>query len=1031
MQDKEQCRCQHCKNLFRQYLEKIAETEPAIKEKYPVNLETGKLPDFEERFEKLLLWKYYMDFVQWQRIHFFKSIEEEVTEAGYPMGYILFYHSRMYWPGGGAWSGISPYYAAQVSPVIMNEFCHSRFPIAKIASAWDDRMSREYGRGIWDMSWFWSGYQDGPGVQVSDEAQYDLAIARKMGHELHGLIFYLYSLPVYNHLPVMTRKFSYWHNFFSAHWDFLKNAEVAKPEIAVLFPGYAAYFYKQWRYNKADFGWGPQALIEAQYPFTVLQDEEVETGKLKGYKLLYVFGAERTSKKVINEISDFIEKGGYVFADADSLFLDLEGQKTGMLEKYFGISPERKYKTPFWPSVLDRREELDDTWLSVKDSAEKYQVPPLSTSGFQQEKLNPDSVNILSVSPGIVPSGSVRTYHDVVTGRILAGKALAQYNGQTAAVETDRTVWFGNRPGFDIYATYPWEALVEMGETRYSEGMQHGWYNLDSPEKRADYRNIVTYIAEKAGIKKPALVIKDGMPAVDVEAAVKTDTRTGAKMIFLVNQGKSAGPVRLEVPGIKSRSQAIAMDMEACRSIKMTEPGILKVAIKPESSLTVFIGPSAQVGKIAAAHEKLVKMDLAPGKFTVGPKFVDEPPVPEVNTAEKVETGNLAPGAVAEIRVKVVNRDKQNSRTAEPVVIPADRFASRLQGCDIKGVRLDGDIPVQWDDIDKNGVLSEEDEIAWQADLAPGEEKLFNLRFLDKPAENSPDKNFRLRVSGNEGSFIVNNKNVFCVNTGHQWIFPLAPGRARSQSGASFFRGAMSRVEVKLKEPVMEVISDGPVRKSVVLRHGYEPFKDYFGIFREPDITTQGRYTVYSRNPESGNRVFASITHHFNETYRFEPRGDLGVLTGYTLAALDPGTFRDKTGWYVDTLGRISPAKGSEIIEKNCGGWLAGPLEDGSVLGILLRRTKGITRKLPVPDEQDGVQVLQGTLSRSFINWNASDINYLVDKEISKGNEYRLDCMLIHTNGGTPQDVESLRRTFASPPEIKIEEVLVAKRGFK
>jgi len=109
-------------------------------------------------------------------------------------------------------------------------------------------------------------------------------------------------------------------------------------------------------------------------------------------------------------------------------------------------------------------------------------------------------------------------------------------------------------------------------------------------------------------------------------------------------------------------------------------------------------------------------------------------------------------------------------------------------------------------------------------------------------------------------------------------------------------------------------------------------------------------------------------------------------------------------------------------MERNLGGWLAVRLGKNRILACLLRRTDGIvTRPRLLPDEQDGVQVMGSSLTRSFQTWNVSDRRQLVDREIMAGNTYTLEALLIQTAGETWAGVDKARRRYAAPPGIAIE----------
>jgi hypothetical protein len=83
-----------------------------------------------------------------------------------------------------------------------------------------------------------------------------------------------------------------------------------------------------------------------------------------------VVGAEWATPSIRKRITDFIGRGGVVFANVDSLSLDIPtGKRTDFLETTFGVKIERKHKNAFYPSTQSAEESLwalsFDKWGSV------------------------------------------------------------------------------------------------------------------------------------------------------------------------------------------------------------------------------------------------------------------------------------------------------------------------------------------------------------------------------------------------------------------------------------------------------------------------------------------------------------------------------------------------------------------------------------------------------------------------------------------------------------------------------------------
>lgn len=344
----------------------------------------------------------------------------------------------------------------------------------------------------------------------------------------------------------------------------------------------------------------------------------------------------------------------------------------------------------------------------------------------------------------------------------------------------------------------------------------------------------------------------------------------------------------------------------------------------------------------------------------------------------------------------------------------------------MRGVALDGGHPIQWDDLDENGVLSKEDEIAWQADLAPGEKKSFILSLLG-PAPEKPEVGaLKLAVKNDQARFAIGRKAVLTVGADNTWHFRVVgvhPAVREGTHPGARFRGATAR------EPEIRVLADGPVRKSIEVAHGYEPLKQRQGGTWEPDVSTVPRDTVDARQAADQQRAYATTTDTVNKTFRENP---ISVVRrrGYGKALAALAFPRGQSGWYKDPLGRVGPP-GRIMMERNCGGWLAISPAEGKLVGLLLRRTDGIECGRPVRDETDGLQVNGLCLSRSFIDWNTDEVRKFVDTEVLAGTEYRLEVLLVVTNGTSWEPTDDLRQRYAQPAEISVTEFLVRARTEK
>ena len=405
-------------------------------------------------------------------------------------------------------------------------------------------------------------------------------------------------------------------------------------------------------------------------------------------------------------------------------------------------------------------------------------------------------------------------------------------------------------------------------------------------------------------------------------------------------------------------------------------------------------------------------VDLSPVRFTFGPKMLAEGPLPEVKDPPAPHRATLDDGELARLTIRVSNTDPRASRLAEPIVIPGSKLAHRLPRLPVQGLRLASGEEVQWDDLDEDGLLSSADEIAWQADLAPGEQKTFTLSLHAQPVAAASPPGFALLVGEQDARVQVAGRELFIVGSDNSWQFPQARiQRPVKHPGARFFPYG------DVEGAAIATLADGPVRKLVEVTNGYQDGDWGDGGQEERDVTTTARYAVYARQVPGDSRVYASIAHQVRENFVANKisafaywHSAVGRLAGLAMS----------TGWYKDTLGRVGPL-GGEAVEKNSGGWLAVRQGEEQVLGLLARRTEGIVAPRSAADERDGLQVVESWLVRSAMDWNGADLANFIDLEITAGNVFRLQALIVLQEGMDWQGIDRLRRQYADPPVIAIE----------
>ena len=311
-------------------------------------------------------YKLLVDFHRYFTFEFFRRTNEEATQLmnklGTPGRIVCYPFTQHFiiWPGANQRHGNSFYWYHRLSPVVNVEHCWPEAPVMNLNYAITDRLAPRHKNAVMGWVWFYFG-QEGWDM-YNGPHDMDRALARMIGHTIDGSHHWLYS-PRYRGRDRKQRlQIAYWQNFIKSHYaGFLASSAPVKPQVALLMPDWTGYFYRYFQYPKQDFGWTADALQQMQLPYHLLTEEEIELGEtdLKDYKALYVVGSEWSTPAIRARISEFIESGGVVFANVDSLSLDIPtGKRIDFLEKQFGVKIERKHKNAFYPSTQSPEESV-------------------------------------------------------------------------------------------------------------------------------------------------------------------------------------------------------------------------------------------------------------------------------------------------------------------------------------------------------------------------------------------------------------------------------------------------------------------------------------------------------------------------------------------------------------------------------------------------------------------------------------------------------------------------------------------------
>jgi len=166
------------------------------------------------------------------------------------------------------------------------------------------------------------------------------------------------------------------------------------------------------------------ALRHAQYPVDLITDEDVVEGKLAGYKVLYVVGAEMMSTAA-KPLADWVRAGGIVFAEGGGGLLDEYHRDNTALYEVYGL----------------KSHQLDRPVRHIRPRSMLPVMPPLDTVSAKVPEAGLRSVELPALcyrdalAPGL-GAKVIATYQDgspAATYRML-GKGGAYYIGALAGL---------------------------------------------------------------------------------------------------------------------------------------------------------------------------------------------------------------------------------------------------------------------------------------------------------------------------------------------------------------------------------------------------------------------------------------------------------------------------------------------------------------------------------------------------------------------------------------------------------------------
>ncbi|MCF7854052.1 MAG: hypothetical protein K9N51_04580 [Candidatus Pacebacteria bacterium] len=599
------------------------------------------MPVYEERYEKPGLWRLWCEFHAYYTYKVFADAENVLTkEFGNTFDIFTFSHATIKWPGRSSTCGLDAYWQSRLDRILTVEDCHADYPGPTIHYAFTDQLSRRYRMPVMGWSWFTNDFESSRAYDAKGTAR---ALARAMGHNTHGLFFWVY-FNGWAKIPESRAAVAVWHRTLQAHWDFLKHATVPAPQVAVVFPRNTGNMYKEWDYPKRDYGWTIQALSESHVPFEVIADNQVENEPdiLNDYKVLIIPTATWESPMFLKRVQHFVERGGYVYTNGDSLMASTSGEPASVLGDIFGIRPEKKYKALIQPT-FDSPEE--HAWAMEQKKhpprikhngaaggesyrrADNYEpavfteedferasrdLPATSGTGLEQQLVSPAKEQLIVGSTADIPEQH-RTFHDIVTGTPSTGaKALAAYRGGVCAVETERTLWLGFRPGFDLACRFPKKQMFLWGEPVWP--FDNTIQQKAAGTARSSARQWLTRILRKARLEPVFDIRQNGQPAPYLEL-LNRETPAGDGLLIVINHEDASGVHTLA--SARLTAAATAHNLSADSPLQLDAAGRYAVAIEPGGVVLIVYGSDTFVQERAAAHraiDRTVKdMPILPG----------------------------------------------------------------------------------------------------------------------------------------------------------------------------------------------------------------------------------------------------------------------------------------------------------------------------------------------------------------------------------------------------------------------------------
>ena len=261
-----------------------------------------------------------------------------------------------------------------------------------------------------------------------------------------------------------------------------------------------------------------------------------------------------------------------------------------------------------------------DTWVADEEAWAKLDatlagMPQLARGGIPQTSLDMRRPPVIRYGEEL-GGGTVPCYGEICTADVVSGKPVAWYGDKVTGVETERTVWLGDRPGASIHAIFP-----RLDLSRATEPVNPFVTGVGSDYERfRPYVKPLVRAADKAGVKRLVTLSREGEIPCNLEVLPRVDA-DGTLMVVVVNHDATDAtyevtidPEHLTKPTLKN---AEAWDMLREQTIEPATDGRFAFKVEPWRAAVFMVGTEQALAPVKQAQARLNGMDLSvPASFT-------------------------------------------------------------------------------------------------------------------------------------------------------------------------------------------------------------------------------------------------------------------------------------------------------------------------------------------------------------------------------------------------------------------------------